>query len=149
MPTKNEVYVKLLKDNAILPKQGSAMAAGYDLYAAIEEDIDIQPGTAAKIGTGLAITPPQGYFGAIFARSGLALKNGLRPANCIGACDWDYTGEYIVPLYNDSQEIQTIHCGDRIAQLIFLPYIQTNFIITDELKATDRGDGGFGSTGIN
>ena len=149
MPTKDEVYVKLLKDNAILPKQGSSMAAGYDLYAAIEEDIDIQPGTAAKIGTGLAITPPQGYFGAIFARSGLALKNGLRPANCIGACDWDYTGEYIVPLYNDSQEIQTIHCGDRIAQLIFLPYIQVNFIITDDLKATDRGDGGFGSTGIN
>ena len=84
MLTKNEAYVKLLKDNAILPRQGSAMAAGYDLYAAIEEDVYIQPGTVAKIGTGLAITPPPGYFGAIFARSGLALKNGLRPANCVG-----------------------------------------------------------------
>ena len=90
---------------------------------------------------------PEGTFGAIFARSGLATKNGLRPANCVGVCDSDYRGEYIVPLHNDTEEIQVIKPGDRIAQLVLTPYIPMNFIEVKELEETERGTGGFGSTG--
>ena len=142
-----DVKIKKLNPNAHFPTKGSDKAAGYDLYACIEEAIEIQPQKMAKIGTGIAITPPEGYFGAIFARSGLATKRGLRPTNCVGVCDEDYTGEYIVGLYNDSNLVQTIEPGERIAQLIFLPYISVNMIEVDELKETKRGDGGFGSTG--
>ena len=142
-----DVKIKKLNPNAHIPTAGSDKAAGYDLYACIEEAIEIQPQKMAKIGTGIAITPPEGYFGAIFARSGLSTKRGLRPANCVGACDEDYTGEYIVVLYNDSNTIQTVEPGERIAQLIFLPYISVNMIEIDELEETERGDGGFGSTG--
>ena len=142
-----DVKIKKLNPNAHIPTAGSDKAAGYDLYACIEEAIEIQPQKMAKIGTGIAITPPEGYFGAIFARSGLSTKRGLRPANCVGACDEDYTGEYIVVLYNDSNTIQTVEPGERIAQLIFLPYISVNMIEVDELEETERGDGGFGSTG--
>lgn len=142
-----DVKIKKLNPNAHFPTKGSDKAAGYDLYACIEEAIEIQPQKMAKIGTGIAITPPEGYFGAIFARSGLSTKRGLRPANCVGACDEDYTGEYIVVLYNDSNITQTIEPGERIAQLIFLPYISVNMIEVDELEETKRGDGGFGSTG--
>ena len=142
-----DVKIKKLNPNAHIPTAGSDKAAGYDLYACIEEAIEIQPQKMAKIGTGIAITPPEGYFGAIFARSGLSTKRGLRPANCVGACDEDYTGEYIVVLYNDSNIIQTIEPGERIAQLIFLPYVSVNMIEVDELEKTERGDGGFGSTG--
>lgn len=143
-----DVKIKKLNPNAHFPTKGSDKAAGYDLYACIEEAIEIQPQKMAKIGTGIAITPPEGYFGAIFARSGLSTKRGLRPANCVGACDEDYTGEYIVVLYNDSNTIQTVEPGERIAQLVFLPYISVNMIEVDELEETERGDGGFGSTGI-
>ena len=142
-----DVKIKKLNPNAHIPTKGSDKAAGYDLYACIEEAIEIQPQKMAKIGTGIAITPPEGYFGAIFARSGLSTKRGLRPANCVGACDEDYTGEYIVVLYNDSNTIQTVEPGERIAQLVFLPYISVNMIEVDELEETERGDGGFGSTG--
>ena len=142
-----DVKIKKLNPNAHIPTKGSDKAAGYDLYACIEEAIEIQPQKMAKIGTGIAITPPEGYFGAIFARSGLSTKRGLRPANCVGACDEDYTGEYIVVLYNDSNLVQTIEPGERIAQLIFLPYISVNMIEVNELEETERGDGGFGSTG--
>lgn len=148
----NKVYtasVKKLREGAIIPKQGSLQAAGFDLSACIEEPVEIAAGTVAKIGTGLAITPPEGYFGAIFARSGLATKQGLRPTNCVGVCDEDYTGEYIVALYNDSTETRIINPGDRIAQLVFLPYINVNFNEVSELEETDRGAGGFGSTGCN
>lgn len=141
------IKIKKLNPNAHFPTKGSDKAAGYDLYACIEEAIEIQPQKMAKIGTGIAITPPEGYFGAIFARSGLSTKRGLRPANCVGACDEDYTGEYIVVLYNDSNLVQTIEPGERIAQLVFLPYISVNMIEVDELEETERGDGGFGSTG--
>ena len=141
------VKIKKLNPNAHIPTAGSDKAAGYDLYACIEEAIDIQPQKMVKIGTGIAVTPPEGYFGAIFARSGLSTKKGLRPANCVGVCDEDYTGEYIVVLYNDSNLVQTIEPGERIAQLIFLPYISVNMIEVDELEETERGDGGFGSTG--
>lgn len=142
-----DVKIKKLNPNAHIPTAGSDKAAGYDLYACIEEAIEIQPQKMIKIGTGIAVTPPKGYFGAIFARSGLSTKRGLRPANCVGVCDEDYTGEYIVVLYNDSNIIQTVEPGERIAQLVFLPYISVNMIEVDELEETERGDGGFGSTG--
>lgn len=151
------VKIKKLSPNAKIPTQGSARAAGCDLYACLRDDditrdvvyIKVAPHTTVKVGTGLAIQPPEGYFGAIFARSGLATKQGLRPANCVGVCDEDYTGEYIVAIYNDSDEEKIITHGDRIAQLVFLPYITINFKETDELDETERGTGGFGSTGTN
>ena len=141
-------FVKL-RDNARIPTQGSEKAAGFDLYAAIDKEIVIREGSWMPIPTGLAITPPEGYFGAIFARSGLSIKKGLRPANCVGVCDEDYTGEYIVALRNDSDSTETVQPGDRIAQLIFLPYIDVEFVEVDSLDKTERGAGGFGSTGTN
>ena len=107
----------------------------------------IEPHKTEKVSTGLSIQPPQGYFGAIFARSGLATKQGLRPANCVGVCDQDYTGEYIVALHNDTDQTRVINPGDRIAQLVFIPYINVDFCEVDELDKTERGGGGFGSTG--
>lgn len=142
-----EIKIKKLKENAIIPTRGSIKAAGYDLYACCEDTIIIEPYKTAKISTGLAIQPSEGYFGAIFARSGLATKNGLRPANCVGVCDEDYTGEYIVALHNDSSSIQVINSGDRIAQLVFLPYQDFKFEEVDKLDSTERDNGGFGSTG--
>lgn len=142
--------VKKLRESAKMPTQGSNKAAGFDLYADIPNPIDILPGELEKIPTGIAITPPTGYFGAIFARSGMAIKRGLRPGNCVGVCDEDYTGEYIVGLYNDSFDVQKIYPGDRIAQLVFLPYAyDVELQEVDELDDTARGDGGFGSTGTN
>lgn len=146
LPVRNIISVKKIKDNAILPSRGSEYAAGYDLYAAIEEPISIAPHETKKIGTGLAFELPNYTFGAIFPRSGLATKQGLRPANCVGVCDSDYRGEYIVAVHNDSNEIQTVQPGDRIAQLILIPYISMIFNEVDELTETKRGDGGFGST---
>ena len=145
----NKAYIQKLKENATIPTQGSKYAAGYDLYACLDEDIIIAPGEVRKIGTGIAITPPEGTFGAIYARSGLATKSGLRPANCVGVCDYDYTGEYIVPLRNDDNVPHLIKNGDRIAQLVFAPYLAIEFEEVNELKPTERGSGGFGSTGIN
>ena len=145
----NKAYIQKLKENATIPTQGSKYAAGYDLYACLDEDIIIAPGEVEKIGTGVAITPPEGTFGAIYARSGLATKSGLRPANCVGVCDYDYTGEYIVPLRNDDNVPHLIKNGDRIAQLVFAPYLAIEFEEVNELKPTERGAGGFGSTGIN
>jgi len=142
------VKIKKLKENAIMPTRGSEKAAGYDLYACLDrEALLIRPHETEKISTGLSIQPPEGYFGAIVARSGLATRFGLRPANCLGVCDEDYTGEYIVALHNDTDEPQTICAGDRIAQLIFLPYVDVEFCEVDELGETERGSGGFGSTG--
>ena len=145
------IKFKKIKPNATIPTQGSKYAAGYDLYACINEPISIQPHETVKVGTGIAVTPPKianiNTFGAIFARSGLATKKGLRPANAVGVCDIDYTGEYIVALHNDSAENQTIHNGDRIAQLIFLPYLPIQFEEVESLDKTERGSGGFGSTG--
>lgn len=144
------VRFKKLTDKAVIPTRGSDAAAGYDLYAAMKEETTvIRPHETVKIGTGLAIQPPHGYFGAIFARSGLATKLGIRPANCVGVCDEDYTGEYIVPLYNDSDDPVSIKNGDRIAQLVFLPYMNMDFIEVEELNRTERGTSGFGSTGKN
>ena len=142
-----EVRFKKLNDLAKIPTRGSKFSAGYDLYAATDKDIQIPPHSTVKIGTGLAMDLPYGYFGAIFARSGIATKRGLRPANCVGVCDFDYKGEYIVAIHNDSDETMTILTGERIAQLILLPYQDIDFIEVDELAKTDRNDGGFGHTG--
>ena len=141
------IYIQLLNDLAKVPTQGSEYAAGYDLYAATEYTVEIAPHSTVKIGTGVAIELEPYTFGAIFARSGLATKKGLRPANCVGVCDSDYRGEYIVPLHNDTDEIMTIEPGERIAQLVILPYIPVNFEVVDSLSDTERGAGGFGSTG--
>lgn len=142
-----EVKIKKLKDDAIIPTRGSDEAAGYDLYACCDDVILIEPHKTIKIGTGLAIQPPKGYFGAIVARSGLATKYGLRLANCLGVCDQDYLGEYIVALHNDTDHLQVINPTDRIAQLIFLPYQNIDFHEVNELDNTERGNNGFGSTG--
>ena len=156
------VKIKRLFDTAIMPTYGSAKAACMDLYANLgyhdamtvnglakkPNFIEIPPHSTAKIGTGFAFQPPEGYCGLIFARSGLATKQGLAPANKVGVCDEDYTGEYIVALHNDTDEIQFIHHGDRIAQLMFAPYEQANLIEVDTLDETERGSGGFGSTGV-
>ena len=145
---KLEVRIKRLDKEAKIPTRRSSQAAGYDLYAKTDSAVqEIRPGETAKVGTGIAAEIPDGYFGAVFARSGLATKKGLRPANCVGVIDSDYRGEIFVPLHNDSGEIQTIADGDRIAQLIILPYLTVDFSETDELSETERGAGGFGSTG--
>lgn len=142
----SRVKIKRLNEMATIPTRGSKEAAGYDLYAAIPESICINPHETIKVGTGLAFELPKGTFGAIFPRSGYATKFGLRPANCVGVCDSDYRGEYIVAIHNDSDSIQTINPGERIAQLILMPYIAM-IMIEDNLSETERGDGGFGSTG--
>ena len=141
------IKVKKLKEGAALPTRGSDLAAGYDLYACLEESVVIAPGQTVPVGTGLAMELPEGWFAAIFARSGLAVKQGLRPANCVGVCDADYRGEYIVPLYNDSAVPRTVENGERIAQMVLLPCRPVFFELTEELGDTDRGGGGFGSTG--
>lgn len=142
-----EIKIKKLKKEAIIPTRGSEHAAGYDLYACIESTMIIPPHETVKIGTGIAIELPCGYFGAIFARSGLATKQGLRPANCTGVCDEDYRGEYIVALHNDTGEEKTILPNQKIVQLVLIPYLPVEFIEANELSNTNRGDGGFGSTG--
>jgi len=144
-----KINIKKLNNNAAIPTRGSKYAAGYDLYACIDKPITIAAHCTEKIGTGLAVEIPEGYFGAIFARSGLATKQGLRPANCVGVCDSDYRGEYIVALYNDSNEAKLIMPGERIAQLSVIPFLEVEFNEVEELNETERGEGGFGSTGIN
>lgn len=142
-----KIKIKKLTDTAKTPTRGSEYAAGYDLYADVKENVQIKPHETVKIGTGLAMEIPDGYFGAIFARSGLAAKEGLRPANCVGVCDSDYRGEYIVAIHNDSEETRIITAGERIAQLVVMPYLPVTFDEVTELTDTNRGEGGFGSTG--
>lgn len=142
------IQIKKLRKEAKIPTSGSAYAAGYDLYACLSEgDIEIAPHATAKVGTGLSMAVPEGYFGAIFARSGLATKEGLRPANCVGVCDSDYRGEYIIALHNDSDSPRTVSHGERIAQLVVMPYLPIEFEECETLPETERGAGGFGSTG--
>ena len=142
------INIKFLNDLAKMPTKGSEYAVGYDLYAATDYTIDIAPHSTVKIGTGVAIELPPYMMGIIFARSGLATKKGLRPANCVGVLDSSYRNEVIVPLYNDSDEVRIVKNGDRIAQLIILPVYDTNMEVVDELDETDRGLGGFGSSGV-
>ena len=139
--------IKKLRPGARVPSRGSSLSAGYDLYACLEESVTIAPGETVGVGTGLSMALPEGWFAGIFARSGLAVKQGLRPSNCVGVCDADYRGEYIVALYNDSAFPRTIEPGERIAQLILLPCRTLTFEEVDDLPATERGSGGFGSTG--
>ena len=141
------VNVKRLNPKAQLPTYGSPYAAGADLYACLEEPLQILPGETVLIGTGLAMEIPQGYAGLIYARSGLASKRGLAPANKVGVVDADYRGEIKVALHNHSQEPRTVCHADRIAQLVIAPFLQAQFCPQDQLTDTARGDGGFGSTG--
>jgi dUTP pyrophosphatase len=142
-----EIKIKKLNSTAIIPTRGSAYAAGYDLYSNNSESITINAHETVKIGTGLSIEVPEGYFGGIFARSGLATRNGLRPANCVGVGDSDFRGEYVVALHNDSNVPYTVQPNERIAQLVVIPYLHYDFIEVDELTDTERGSNGFGSTG--
>lgn len=142
-----KIEIKKLNENAVIPTRGSEQAAGYDLYAAIDTPVTIPAHETVKVGTGLAIAVPDGYFGAIFARSGLAAKQGLRPANCVGVADSDYRGEYIVALHNDTDDERVIEPKERIAQLVVMPYLAVEFEEKEELSETERGAGGFGSTG--
>lgn len=141
------VKVKRLTNTAKMPERGSKFSAGYDLSADITENILISPKETVKIPTGLSFEVPEGYFGGIYARSGLATKQGLRPANAVGICDSDYRGEYIVALHNDSNITRIVEPGQRIAQIIFQPYLMCELEDSDGLTKTQRGDGGFGSTG--
>ena len=142
-----KIAVKKLREGAALPTRGSASAAGYDLRACIEESVIITPGATAMVGTGLSIAVPEGYFGAVFARSGLAAKQGVRPANCVGVCDSDYRGELFVAAINNDSQPQVIENGDRVGQLMILPVIRAEYEECEELDGTQRGAGGFGSTG--
>lgn len=141
------VPLKKLRENARIPTRGSSAAAGYDLYACLDEPVVIAPHTTVRIGTGITAALPDGYFAACFARSGLASRQGLRPANCVGVVDSDYRGEYIVALYNDSDVPRTVSDGDRIAQLVVMPSLAVEFCEVEALSETERGAGGFGSTG--
>lgn len=142
-----KVNIKKLNKNAIIPTKGSEFSAGYDLYACLEEPVNIKANKTVKIPTGLAMEIPVGYAGMIFARSGLSTKKGLAPANKVGVCDSDYRGEYIVALHNHSDEDVIVNPGERIAQLVIIPFLSADFIETDKLNDTVRGTGGFGSTG--
>lgn len=139
------IKIKLLRDTAILPTYGSSCAAGADLYAVRTETLLTQQTT--KVPLGFSMEMPEGYVGLIYARSGLATKKGLRPANCVGVIDNDYRGEVIVPIFNDSDLSQIVEEGERIAQLIVVPYQQFAFEQSEELGVTNRDIGGFGSTG--
>lgn len=142
-----KIKVKKLNENAVLPTYGSDFAAGADLYACITESVEIKPGETKMIGTGLSMEIPEGYMGLIFARSGLASKRGLAPANKVGVVDSDYRGEFMVALHNHSNEVASVDVGERIAQLVIAPYMTACFEAVDELSDTARGVGGFGSTG--
>ncbi len=144
---EKEVCIKLLNDKAILPTYGSDDAAGADLYANIDGIETIKPHETKFIKTGVAMAIPKGLMGLLFARSGLASKRGLAPANKVGVIDADYRGEIMVALHNHTEVEQTIEANERIAQIAFVPYIKGNFNIVNELSETIRGEGGFGSTG--
>lgn len=143
-----KINIKKLYENTIIPTRGSDEAAGYDLYAHLEESkIELNPGETKMVGTGIAVEIPRGYFGAIFARSGIAAKRNLRPANCVGVIDSDYRGEVKVPLYNDSNSNQVLEKDERVAQLVIMPYLSVTFNEVEELSESNRDQGGFGSTG--
>ena len=141
------IKVKRLKPNAVLPTYGSTEAAGADLYACLDLPVTIAPGQTVFLPTGLAMELPVGFVGLIYARSGLACKRGLAPANKVGVIDSDYRGEFIVALHNHGQDTQTVNPGERIAQLVIAPVFTPGFTEVTELGDTQRSAGGFGSTG--
>ena len=138
--------IKKLDERAIIPTYGTEDSAGADLYALLDSELTIEPGEMQMISTGLSMAIPSGYVGLIYARSSLGSKKGLAPANKVGVIDADYRGEVKVPLFNHSKIAQTISPNERIAQIVFTPYLKVNFEETDELDNTERGNGGFGST---
>lgn len=141
------IRVKKLRENAILPTYGSAEAAGADLYACLDEAVVIEPGETAWIPTGLSLEVPKGCAGLVYARSSLGAKRGLAPANKVGVIDSDYRGEIRVVLLNHSKQTQTVEHGERIAQFLITPVLTPAYIEVSKLSETDRGAGGFGSTG--
>ena len=142
------INIKKLSNTARIPLRGSNEAAGYDLYADITEDfIEIKPHCTAKVPTNIAMEIPDGYFGGVFPRSGLATREGLRLANCVGVIDQDYRGGIIVPIHNDTDTVRFVNKDERIAQLIIMPYLEVGFTEVKKLNTTSRGEGGFGSTG--
>ena len=142
-----QIPVKKLKNNAILPTYGSKEAAGADLYACLEASVQIEPGKTVFVPTGIAMEIPKGYAGLAYARSGLACKQDLAPANKVGVIDSDYRGEFMIALHNHGSEMRTVSHGDRIAQLVITPVYTPGFREVEELSDTQRGAGGFGSTG--
>ena len=142
-----KIPVKKLKVNAVLPTYGSAEAAGADLYACLEAPVTIHPGKTVFVPTGIAMEIPRGYAGLAYARSGLACKQDLAPANKVGVIDSDYRGEFMIALHNHGSETRTVNHGDRIAQLVVTPVFTPGFEESETLSDTLRGEGGFGSTG--
>ena len=143
-----EINVKRFDEKAIIPTKAHRTDAGYDLYACLEQNIYFASNTVEMIPTGIGFEIPEGYFGAVYPRSGLATKQGLRLANCVGVIDCGYINQVYVPLHNDSNGIRVIKNGDRIAQIIFQPYLDVGLNEVNELVETDRGLNGFGSSGI-
>lgn len=141
------INFKKLNPKAITPTHGSDEAAGWDIHACIDKPVKIPAGETVKIPSGLAFEVPAGYAGFMFARSGLATKEGLAPANKVGVCDSDYRGDYTVALHNQSDTDRMIEPQERIAQVVFMPYLKANLNEVNELSDTKRGNGGFGSTG--
>ena len=144
-----DISIKLLDPKAKLPVYGTDFSAGADLCARLDSPVNIEPGTAYLIHTGIAMEIPDGYAGFVFARSGLASKQGLAPSNKVGVIDSDYRGEILVSLYNQSGETRTVSDGDRIAQIVIMPYVKASWKIKQDLEDSVRGEGGFGSTGIS
>ena len=144
---KTTVEIKKIDDRAIIPTYGTEFSAGADIYALLDEPLTIAPGETKLIHTGLAMAIPEGLVGLNFARSGMATKRGLAPANKVGVIDSDYRGEVMVALHNHGDVAQTIEYGVRIAQMVFVPYYAAEFELCDTLSETVRGEGGFGSTG--
>lgn len=142
-----EVRLKKLSEKAVVPTYGSEFSAGADLYACLDVAVTIEPGQTHMIPTGLAAEIPEGYAGLIYARSGLASKKGLAPANKVGVVDSDYRGEFMVALHNHSNVPAQVEPGERIAQMVITPFLKAEFTVTEELSDTVRGAGGFGSTG--
>ena len=144
------IKVKRMNKEAKLPTRGSEKAAAYDVYACLPDKnalVTIMPHQTMLIGTGLRMAPPEGFYVGVYARSGLSSKEGLRPANCVGVIDEDYRGEYLVAVHNDSEVTRSVKHGDRIAQILLQKRYDMDFEEVDELDKTERGDGGFGSTG--
>lgn len=143
-----KVKIKKLDEKAIVPTYGTEYSAGADLYNAEEAPVTIEAGETRLIHTGLSFEIPEGCAGFIFARSGLAAKRGLAPANKVGVVDSDYRGEVMVSLFNQSSQPQTVEYGERIAQMVIMPFVKADFEISEKLGDTVRGEGGFGSTGM-
>ena len=142
-----KINIKKLNENATVPTYGSEYAAGADLYACLDGEVTIEPGKTVMIKTGIAVEIPSGFAGFVFARSGISSKKDLAPANKVGVVDSDYRGEIMVALHNHGDKVQTVEQGERIAQIVFMPYIAPGFCECDSLSDTERGAGGFGSTG--